>query len=131
VDLGMAADLGSIGKLPLLCNNKSTAAELLFTGRNFNAAEAHQLGFLSQIFDDYDQMETHALQLAHVIASKSSVAIYGIKTNLVYSQNHANHSETLERLKIWNSAMLQSFHFQESMQAAVEKRKPQFAQSKL
>eukprot|EP00729_Bicosta_minor_P018705 gene18705-21129_t len=40
VDVGLAADLGTLQRLPKMCGNDSILRELAFTARNFSAEEA-------------------------------------------------------------------------------------------
>ena len=46
VDLGLAADLGTLQRFPKVIGNESYARELAFTARKFYAEEAKQMGFI-------------------------------------------------------------------------------------
>ena len=46
----MTADVGTLQRLPKLIPI-GIVKELAYTGRNFGAAEAQQLGFVNQVFD--------------------------------------------------------------------------------
>ncbi|WP_239499631.1 enoyl-CoA hydratase/isomerase family protein, partial [Stenotrophomonas maltophilia] len=56
------------GHLPRLIG-KYRAFELLFTGRAFSAAEAHELGLVSRVVAD-DKVVEAALELAQTFAEK-------------------------------------------------------------
>jgi enoyl-CoA hydratase/carnithine racemase len=46
IDLGLAADLGTLQRFPKVIGNDSYARELAFTARKFYADEAKQMGFI-------------------------------------------------------------------------------------
>jgi delta(3,5)-delta(2,4)-dienoyl-CoA isomerase len=52
VDLGMAADVGTLQRLPKIIGSQSLVNELAYTGRKMMALEALQVGFVSQILND-------------------------------------------------------------------------------
>ena len=52
VDVGLAADVGSLQRLPKVVGNESLLRELAFTARRFEAPEAHTLGLISRILPD-------------------------------------------------------------------------------
>lgn len=53
--LGLAADVGTMQRLPKIVGSQSLARELVFTGRKFPAQEAKEYGFVSKIFDSKEQ----------------------------------------------------------------------------
>ena len=62
-----------------------------------------------------------ANSLAKEIASKSPVAIYGLKAVMNYSRDHSV-SESLEYNALWSGAMLSQKDMTEAMTANFEKR---------
>lgn len=48
----MAADIGTLQRLPKVIGSDSLARELCFTARKLPAAEALARGLVSQVFDD-------------------------------------------------------------------------------
>ena len=52
VDLGMAADVGTLQRLPKIIGSHSLIRELAYTGRKFVSNEALQCGFVNKVFDD-------------------------------------------------------------------------------
>ena len=51
MDIGLAADIGTLAHFPKVVGNGSAAMELALTGRTFDADEAHQIGFVSRVVD--------------------------------------------------------------------------------
>merc|ERR1719354_210055 len=52
VDVGLAADLGSLQRLTKIIGNDSLVRELCYTGRRMAADEAKQCGLVSKVYDD-------------------------------------------------------------------------------
>ncbi|KAJ8708090.1 hypothetical protein PYW08_010456 [Mythimna loreyi] len=102
VDVGLAPDVGALQRLPKVVGNVSIARELCFTGRNFDAKEAKEIGLVSQVFPDKETALVKVLGIAENIASKSPVAVQTAKVNLVYSQSRTN-QEGLEHIRLLNS----------------------------
>ena len=49
VDIGLAADVGALQRLPKVVGNASLARELCFTGRKFDSKEALSFGLVSRV----------------------------------------------------------------------------------
>lgn len=49
VDIGMAADVGTLQRFPKAIGNQSLARELCFTGRKFDSKEAFLCGFVTKV----------------------------------------------------------------------------------
>lgn len=121
VDIGLAADVGTLQRLPKIIGNQSLVNELAFTARKMMADEALNSGLVSRIFPDQEVLLEAALALAAEIASKSPVAVQGTKINLLYSRDHSV-AEGLNYMKSWNMSMLQTKDVIKSVQAAMEKK---------
>lgn len=121
----MAADVGTLQRLPKLIGNDSAFRELAYTARNFGSQEASSLGIVSKILPDKEAVVSAALETAELIASKSPVAVAGTKVCLNYARDHTV-DEGLEYIANWNMVMLQSKDLQEAMTAAMTKTKPNF-----
>lgn len=52
VDLGLAADVGTLQRLPKIIGSHSLVKELAYTARKMMAPEALTTGFVSQVLDD-------------------------------------------------------------------------------
>ncbi|XP_047565663.1 delta(3,5)-Delta(2,4)-dienoyl-CoA isomerase, mitochondrial [Lutra lutra] len=121
VDIGLAADLGTLQRLPKVIGNQSLVNELAFTCRKMMADEALGSGLVSRVFPDEVRMLDAAFALAAEISTKSPVAVQSTKINLVYSRNHSV-AEGLNYAATWNMSMLQTQDIVKSVQAAVEKQ---------
>jgi delta(3,5)-delta(2,4)-dienoyl-CoA isomerase len=99
VDVGLAADLGTLQRMPKIIGNEGLVRELAYTSRKFTADEALRMGFVSKVFDTKDQALDGALELAKTIAEKSPLAVAGTKRMLTYARDHTVHmaSTTLRR----------------------------------
>ena len=51
MDVGLAADIGTLARLPKITGNESLLRELAFTARDFGVGEAVQLGFVSKVVE--------------------------------------------------------------------------------
>uniref|UniRef100_A0A452QJZ8 Delta(3,5)-Delta(2,4)-dienoyl-CoA isomerase, mitochondrial n=1 Tax=Ursus americanus TaxID=9643 RepID=A0A452QJZ8_URSAM len=121
VDIGLAADVGTLQRLPKVIGNQSLVNELAFTSRKMMADEALSSGLVSRVFPDKVGMLDAAFTLAAEISTKSPVAVQSTKINLVYSRNHSV-AEGLNYAATWNMSMLQTQDIVKSVQAAVEKQ---------
>ena len=56
VKVGLAADVGTLQRLPKIVGNDSTVRELALTGRRFLAPEAKELGMIGKIFANKEEV---------------------------------------------------------------------------
>ncbi|KAJ7198091.1 Delta2-dienoyl-CoA-isomerase [Mycena pura] len=127
VDIGLAADIGTLAYLPKITGNHSLMRELAYAGATFSAADAARLGLVSRVVPGGRAgVVAAALALARVIAGKSPVAVAGTKRILTHARDHTV-AENLEYTAVWNSAALQTQDILESIGAARERRGPRFA----
>lgn len=122
VDIGLAADVGTLQRLPKVIGNDSLARELCYTARKLLADEAHKCGLVSKVFENKDQMLQEALSVAETIAKKSPVAVQGTKASLVFSRDHSV-QEGLDNIALYNQMAMQSEDFTEATIAAATKQK--------
>uniref|UniRef100_A0A8D0D7H3 Delta(3,5)-Delta(2,4)-dienoyl-CoA isomerase, mitochondrial n=1 Tax=Sander lucioperca TaxID=283035 RepID=A0A8D0D7H3_SANLU len=123
VDIGLAADVGTLQRLPKVIGSRSLVNELALTARKMYADEAKSSGLVSRVFADKEAMMAGALEMAGEIAGRSPVAVQGTKINLVYSRDHSV-AEGLNYMATWNMSMLQTQDVMKSAQAAMEKKSP-------
>lgn len=123
IDIGMAADVGTLQRLPKIVGCNSLIRELAFTGRKLTSNEALQSGFVNRVFDSEEKLFTEALALAEEIASKSPVAVQTTKLSLNYSRDHTV-DEGLDHIRERNQAMLQSEDFINAVVAQATKGDP-------
>ena len=124
INIGMAADVGTLQRLPRIIPD-SKMREMAYTGRRMYAEEAKDTGLVSDIFESQEKLLEAANKLASEIASKSPVAIYGLKAVMNYSRDHTV-SESLEYNALWSGAMLSQKDMTEAMTANMEKREASF-----
>ncbi|PSR83809.1 hypothetical protein PHLCEN_2v5623 [Hermanssonia centrifuga] len=122
VDVGLAADIGTLARLPKLAGNQSLVHELAYTARDFSASEAERMGLVSRVVSGgRDGVLKIALETAHIIAQKSPIAVLGTKRTLQHARDHTV-QENLEYVATWNSAMLQSSDLTAALKAAKAKQ---------
>ena len=124
VNIGMAADVGTLQRLPRLIPD-SKMRELAYTGRKMLADEAKESGLVSSVFESQEDMLKVANELALDIATKSPVAIYGLKALMNYSRDHSI-DDSLDFNALWSGAMLSQKDMAEAMTAQMEKRDAAF-----
>lgn len=122
VQLGLAADVGTLQRLPKIAGNDSRVRELCYTGEMFDHDEALRIGFLSRVCQD---VNTDAMSLASRIASSSPIAVTGTKRSLVYSRDHTV-AEGLEHVASHNALALMTSDIPAAFVAASNKQKAQF-----
>lgn len=89
VDIGLAADIGTLTRLPKVVGNYGWVKEVALTARVFGAEEALKVGFVSGVYDTKQETVQKAVELAALMASKSPVAVQGTKELLNYSRDHS------------------------------------------
>ncbi|WP_028696049.1 crotonase/enoyl-CoA hydratase family protein [Pseudomonas cremoricolorata] len=125
VDMGMAADVGTLQRLPRIIGD-GPLRELAYTGRMFEASEALRLGLVNRVYDDPQALRQGVLAIAADIAGKSPIAVSGTKAMLAYMRDHRV-DDGLDYIATWNAAMLQSEDLRIAMAAHLGKQKPTFA----
>ena len=124
INIGMAADVGTLQRLPKIIPD-SKMREMAYTGRRMYAEEAKEAGLVSGTYGSQEELIGAANKLASEIASKSPVAIYGLKAVMNYSRDH-NVNDSLEYNALWSGAMLSQKDMTEQMTANMEKRDATF-----
>ena len=123
-NIGMAADVGTLQRLPYLIP-EGIVRELAYTGRRFSADESLKYGLVNAVFDTPDAVIEHALAVAREIADKAPLAISGIKEVLNYNRDHTV-EESLNYNALWNAAMDFSDDMMEAFKSKTEKRDADF-----
>ena len=107
INIGMAADLGVLQRLPKLIA-PGVVRELAYTGERLGAARALELGLVNAVLADADALLHHTLKVAASIAAKSPLAIAGSKLAINHARDHgtaaALHQMTLLQSAIFDSA---------------------------
>ncbi|EPS65943.1 hypothetical protein M569_08832, partial [Genlisea aurea] len=124
VELGLAADLGTLQRLPSIVG-LGNAMELALTARKFTAQEAKELGLISRVFPTQETLIAGVEEVAEHICGLSPVAVIGTKRVILESRD-LSLDQGLDYVATWNSAALQSDDLKEAVSAQLHKRKPSF-----
>ncbi|CZT25464.1 related to enoyl-CoA hydratase/isomerase family protein [Ramularia collo-cygni] len=125
VDVGLAADVGTLTRLPKIGVSYSWAKEVVYTAREFGGEEALKVGLVSQITETKEQLIEEGLKLAVLIASKSPVAVQSSKALLDFSRDRPI-DDGLKYTAAWNAAMVLSDDVKVAMMSGIKKTKPKF-----
>ena len=120
----MTADVGTLQRLPKLIPI-GMVKELAYTGRNFGAQEAQNLGFVNDVFESQDAMLEAVTTVAQQIAANSPLAVSGTKTMINYATEHTV-SESLDYMATWQAGM---FHMEDvftAMESQKKQQQPEF-----
>ena len=125
VDIGLAADIGTLSRLPKVVGSFGWVKEVSLTARVFGAEEALRVGLVNSVHEDREATIAAAFKLAQVMASKSPVAVQGTKELLNWSRDHSV-QDGLRYTGVWNSASLQTKDVPAAILAGMQKRLPTF-----
>ncbi|KAH0538953.1 hypothetical protein FGG08_004468 [Glutinoglossum americanum] len=125
VDNGLAADIGTLSRLPKIVSSFSWVKDVCLSARPFGADEALRVGFISGVYGNKDEAVKEGLKLAASIAGKSPVAVQGTKELLNWSRDHTV-ADGLRYTSVWNSGALQSKDLSSAMLSALQRRTPTF-----
>jgi Delta3,5-Delta2,4-dienoyl-CoA isomerase len=127
VDIGLAADIGTLSRLPRAVGSFSWVKEVALTAREWNAKEAVSVGYISQIVDGgRKEVVDKGLRICRTIAEKSPVAIWGTKELLNWSRDRTV-EDGLKYTAVWNAAMLQTEDVKSALLSGLQKKKPKFS----
>jgi enoyl-CoA hydratase len=121
--MAMVADVGTLQRLPAIVD-PGTVADLVYTGRDVDAVEAHSMGLVSRVLPDADALREAAAELASAIAANSPLAVQGSKAVLRARAGRVD--DALDYVALWNAAFLHSNDLAEAVAAFLEKRPPKF-----
>lgn len=117
VRLGLAADVGTLQRLPKLVGFSSRVRELCLTGEDFMADEAFRIGFVSRVSKSDENLFDTANEVVSQIVRHSPVAVAVTKLSLNYSKDHSV-AEGLEHIALQNSAALMTDDLVKSFMAS-------------
>jgi enoyl-CoA hydratase len=124
INIGMTADVGTLQRLPKLIP-EGVAREYAYSGRRMPATRAKQLGLVNEVYETHEEMVGSVMELAHEIASKSPLAIWGTKEMINYARDHSV-ADSLNYIATWQTGMFQPADMMESFAAKGDKRDPDF-----
>lgn len=125
VDIGLAADIGTLARLPKIVGSMSWVKDVCLSARDFSADEALAAGFVSRVHATKGEAVSAAVATAATLAGKSPVAVQGTKELL----NHARDRDVASSLRytqVWNAAALQGDDFGRAIMSGLKKTKPRF-----
>lgn len=125
VDIGLAADIGTLTRLPKVVGSFSWVKDVCLTARIFGAEEALRVGFVSHVVETKQAALEAALKMAQLIATKSPVAVQGTKELLNHARDHTV-ADSLRYTGVWNSAAIQTSDVERAMLSGLQKTKPRF-----
>lgn len=122
--IGIVADMGVLQRLPFIIGQMYTR-HMAFTGRFFSAFEAEKMGLVIEVYPNRDAMMTAARGLAEEILESAPLAIQNTKEILNYSR-FVSLKEGIAMSVHKNMILLSSKDCKESVNAFIERRKPEF-----
>ncbi len=125
INIGMAADVGTLQRLPHLVP-QGVAREMAFTGRRMPATEAMERGLVNEVLDDREALMARVMEIAAQIAARSPLAMAGVKEMLNYARDHSV-ADALNYVATWNAAMLIGDDVPTAIQAQMAKEEARFA----
>ena len=124
VDIGIAADVGTLQRLPSLIPLASLS-ELAFTGRKFDSSEAKSLGLVNEVFESQETLADEVQKIALNIAKKSPLVTRVIKKQINYARDHSVR-DSLEFHATWNASLISGKDMQEAMTSYMNKTEGDF-----
>ena len=124
VDIGIAADVGTLQRLPTLIPI-GIVRELAYTGRKFDSTEAKNLGLVNEIYDSEENLNTEVNKIAKTIASKSPLVTRIIKKQINYARDHSVR-DSLDYHAAWNSSLISGSDMEEAMTSYINKSEGNF-----
>ncbi len=124
IDLAIVADLGTLQRLPRIVGD-GVARELAYTAREFSAAEALRLGFVSDVADDPVALAARVDAVARGIAARSPLAVRGVKATLNHGRDHTV-ADGLAQVASLNASLLLAADVTEAVTAARDQRPARF-----
>ena len=122
--IAMVADVGTLQRLPRIVGD-GVARDWIFTGRDFDAAQARAAQLLNEVLPDRDALLARARELAAEIAANSPLAVQGSKQVLGFALRRETDAN-LDYVALWNAAFLHSEDLGEAVQAFMARRPPRF-----
>jgi enoyl-CoA hydratase len=119
--MAMVADVGTLQRLPKVIA-AGHANELIYTGKDIDAARAREIGLVNDVVDD---AVAAARAMAAEIAANSPLAVQGSKAVLQRGES-LTVEQGLELVALWNAAFIHSEDLNEAVTAFFEKRAPEF-----
>ena len=124
INVGLAADIGTIQRLPKIIP-AGIAREWTMMGEKVSADRAKEVGLVSSLHENHEEMLESAFKIAERLASKTPLAMWVTKEVLNYSRDHSV-KEGLENVALWNAATLHKEDVMNTMMAKMQKKDPEY-----
>ena len=124
INIGMAADVGTLQRLPNLIPT-GLMRELAYTGRRLFAEEAKSIGLVNEVYDTHSHMLEAVMSIAKEIAKKSPLAVASTKHLLGYGEEHSV-SDTLDYQTLWMGSISQGGEMAKYFNAKQQGNEPEF-----
>ena len=124
INVGLAADIGTIQRLPKIIP-AGIAREWTMLGEKVSAERAKEVGLVSSLHNNHEEMMNNAFEIAEKLASKTPLAMWVTKETLNYSRDHTV-KESLENVALWNAATLHKEDVMSTMMSKMQKKKPEY-----
>ena len=124
INVGLAADIGTIQRLPKIIP-AGIAREWTMLGEKVSADRAKEVGLVSSLHDNHEEMMKNAFEIAEKLASKTPLAMWVTKETLNYSRDHTV-KESLENVALWNAATLHKEDVMSTMMSKMQKKNPEY-----
>ena len=124
INVGLAADIGTIQRLPKIIP-AGIAREWTMLGEKVSADRAKEVGLVSSLHNNHEEMMKNAFEIAEKLASKTPLAMWVTKETLNYSRDHTV-KESLENVALWNAATLHKEDVMSTMMSKMQKKKPEY-----
>ncbi len=99
--------------------------EMAYTGRNMDAEEAREVGFVNRVFPDRETLLREVTTIARGIARKAPLAVRGTKEMILYARDHSVR-DGLNYIATWNAGMLSEVDLMAGVQAQASKQQASF-----
>ena len=124
INIGITAEVGQLQRLPKVLP-EGIVREMAYRGKRLGAERGESVGFINELFADHESLVTGVLAIAHEIAEKSPLAVWGAKQSISFARDHSIESG-LEQIALWQAGMYYPDDCLESMKAKQEGREPDF-----
>ncbi|CAG8959677.1 hypothetical protein HYFRA_00001582 [Hymenoscyphus fraxineus] len=125
VDIGLAADIGTLSRLPRVVGSYSWVKDVCLSARIFGAEEAYRVGLVSHVQENKAAALDKALEMAKTLAEKSPIAVQGTKELLNHGRDHKL-ADSLRYTGVWNSVGIQTTDVERAMMSGLKKTRPRF-----
>jgi enoyl-CoA hydratase len=119
IDIGMTADVGTLQRMPKIVPD-GVVRELAYTGRNMDAEEARDVGFVNRVYENRETMMREVAAIARTIAAKAPLAVRGTKEMVLYTRDHSV-AEGLNYIATWNAGMMSQADLKAGLEAQMNK----------